>query len=302
MRRWVLLAILSGACSSGSTIDAGMDARVDGFVPRDAFMNDAPAIDARIDAPPIPDAGCTRIGRFPAGDGCNFCMCNPDGSRTCTTRVCEEPGGCDYDGAAHAFGERFPSSDGCNECVCAASGLACTRRSCSTFLEGAILLESLDEPCGDDETFTPRRVLDGLQPTELHAPFTYERAREDYPETLPDTEITLRIHYDAGFAVCRIPTPDQPALDIEVDVEWITDDGAFDEGFRTYLRRNNFGFVDAWLVFASASALNGTYLPGCGDAGDYGFSAQINTDGSAMGTVHKTCEGDLALTIGTFAR
>ena len=34
--------------------------------------------------------------------------------------------------------------------------------------------------------------------------------------------------FDEGFVVCRIPSPTQPAIDMEVVTEWITEDGAFD--------------------------------------------------------------------------
>ena len=128
--------------------------------------------------------------------------------------------------------------------MCAASGLACTRRSCPGALEeGAILAVSLSEQCGDDPTFTAQSVLDDLPFDDLTMPFLYDRARALYPETLPDTTIRLRIVYDGGFAACRIPMPGQEAWDIEVVLEFITADGAFDEGFHAYLRRNHSGFV-----------------------------------------------------------
>src|SRR5690606_11436406 len=142
---------------------------------------------------------------------CNTCVCQADGDLACTERVCPlDRNGCSYDGAEHGYGERFPSTDGCNECVCAASGLACTRRSCDGALEaGAILVESLDEPCGEDPAFTARAVLDGLPHAEVTAPFLYERDRDPlhYPETAPDSTTTLRVIYGGGFAVCRFPSP-----------------------------------------------------------------------------------------------
>ena len=211
--------------------------------------------------------------------------------------------GCTYAGQEHAYAERFPATDGCNECVCAASGLACTRRPCAMSDEGAILVESLDTPCGSDPAFTAQAVLDGLPVDELEAPFLYEKNGPLYPEILPDTKVRFRIVYDGGFAVCRIPAPGQEAFDIEVMVEWITADGSFDEGFHTYLRRNAGGFVDAWFVIASAppGGLDGTYNPACLDANGFAFDATINADGTAMGRASKTCETDILLDIGTWS-
>jgi hypothetical protein len=242
--------------------------------------------------------------RFPAGDNCNFCDCHADGTTSCSDRACKgKLSGCTYDGQDHAYAETFPATDGCNECVCAASGLACTRRACATSDEGAILVESLDTPCGPDATFTAKAVLDGLPVDDIEAPFLYETNRPLYPETLPDTKVRFRVVYDGGFAVCRIPAPGQEAFDIEVLVEWITADGSFDEGFHTYLRRNAGGFVDAWFVLASAppGGLDGTYNPACLDPYGFSFDATINADGTAMGRASKICETDILLDIGTWS-
>lgn len=242
--------------------------------------------------------------RYPVGDDCNFCECNADGTTTCTTRTCPaKMGGCDYGGQAHAYAERFPATDGCNECVCAASGLACTRRPCTTAEEGAILVESLDTPCGPDMTFTAKAVLDGLPVSDIVAPFVYDHASPKYPETLPDTVSRVRIVYDGGFAVCRIPAPGQEAFDIEVLVEWMTADGSFDEGFHTYLRRNAGGFTDAWYLAIGApkGGLDGTFDPSCFDDNGFGFDATIDANGTADGHVQKLCETDLLLNVGGFA-
>lgn len=242
--------------------------------------------------------------RYPVGDDCNFCDCAADGTATCTTRTCPaEPGGCIYDGTAHAYAEMFPSTDGCNDCVCAASGLACTRRDCTVEEEGAILVESLDTPCGDDPTFTANAVLNGLPIDDLIAPLEYATDGPLYPETLPDTTVRVRIVYDGGFAVCRIPNPGQEAFDIEVLVEWMTADGAFDEGFHTYLRRDATSFVDAWYIAVGAppNGLDGTYNPACFDPNGFSFGATVYADGTAEGNVAKICETDILLGVGTFA-
>lgn len=314
-----LLALSVPACSTPSEPDGGTDAPATDAPATDAGADvtievSTPDVgaDAGLDAPSGPDAGScllehTAGDRYPAGDVCNFCVCNGDGSTTCTDRPCPvSTGGCTYAGTAHDYGARFPSTDGCNECVCAASGLACTRRAgCAASDEGAILLESLNDVCGENSEFTPGNVLATLPTTDFIAPFLYERTRTAYPEVLPDTDIRLRIVYDGGFLVCRIPMPTQPALDIQVTVEWITEDGAFDEGFPAYLRRNDFGFVDSWTTVASAplGGLNGTYTPICSlDPGGYAFAAEVEPNGHATGTINRVCETDIPLIVGTFDR
>jgi hypothetical protein len=239
--------------------------------------------------------------RYSAGDGCNFCECAGDGTSSCTERSCE-PGhtGCTYDGVDHPYAERFPSTDGCNECVCAASGLACTRRSCDGALsEGGTLVESLDEECGVSG-FTAHSVLEGLPHPDLVVPFLYDRAREDRPETLADTSLRLRVVYDEGFVACY-PAPGQERFDIDIVLEWITADGAFNEGVRGYLRRQMSAFTDVWTVLASlpATGLAGTYDAGCGDTGDLVFNATFDADGSVTGAISKDC-GDVGYTVGEF--
>lgn len=167
---------------------------------------------------------------------------------------------------------------------------------------GAILVESLDEPCGPDPTFTAKAVLDGLPVSDVEAPFEYNTTGPLYPESLPDTTVRVRVVYDGGFAVCRIPAPGQEAFDIEVVAEWITSDGAFDEGFHTYLRRNAGGFTDAWylLMGAPPNGLDGTYSPSCVGANGFGFAASFDANGSVEGYADKLCEADILLTVGGF--
>ena len=164
-------------------------------------------------------------------------------------------------------------------------------------------MESLGEQCGDDATFTGNAVIDGV-PAEIVAPFLYRRTIP-FPESRPDSEIRVRVSYDGGFVVCRIPMPTQPAIDMEVVVEYITADGAFDEAHHTYLRRNNFGFVDGWSTASSApfGGLDGSYTipePPCLDPGDYAFSTTWLTDGSVMGRISRICETDIFVDVGTF--
>lgn len=312
----LLLALVFTGCTCAEPTpirDAGSDA---------AAVIDTGVSDAGTDAPdafvpsdtPRETATCLAThaagDRYATGDGCNFCECAAGGVETCTTRTCVVSDmGCTYDGDDHGYGDRFPSTDGCNQCVCAASGLACTRRTtCPGGIEeGAILVEDLDEPCGDDPTFTAQSVLDGLPTTDFRAPFLYERTRTGYPETLTDTFVRFRIVRDTqDFVVCRLPSIDQPAFDMQITIEWITDDGAFDEGLPAYLRRNGFGFVDAWLIQGATvplGGLSGTYSPNCSlDPGPYSFDAQIEPDGHSSGSVYRVCETDLSLLIGAFDR
>ena len=253
--------------------DAGPDVAADTTVAADpdTASEDTAGADAT--------TGCAAAGhavgdRYAVGDHCNYCVCQADGTAVCTARSCGSlTSGCSYGGVDHAYAATFPAGDGCDTCVCAASGLACTRRCPALPEEGAILLESLTAPCGDDPAFTGDAVLAGLPTDDVSAPFVYDHASPLYPETRPDTTVRVRIEYERGFVVCRLPAPTQPAIDMEVVVEWMTADGAFDEGFHTYLRRNNFGFVDAWLVAATAPAggLDGDYDPHCLDPN--GFSS-----------------------------
>ena len=151
--------------------------------------------------------------------------------------------------------------------------------------------------------FTGQTVLDYVDAAQYDATFVYERQRVLYPEGRPDTTVSLRVAHLDGFVVCRIPKPDQEAIDIEVFVEWVTADGAFDEGFHTYLRRQNKGFVDAAHTIAAAAhdGLHGAYRPECVDAGDLTFEAEFSAEGAVQGSVHKTCETDISLPVGEFS-
>ncbi|HHH28090.1 MAG TPA: hypothetical protein ENK57_07065 [Polyangiaceae bacterium] len=296
----------SGALDAGGLDSGGLDS---GGL--DSGVLDSGVLDASADSGADASSSCLDEGhsvgeRYSLGDDCNFCDCLADGSSLCTARTCAASRAtCDYAGVTHDYAERFPATDGCNECVCAASGLACTRRTaCGSAEEGAILLESLTEACGDDPLFTGAAVLAGLPNDDVTTPFPYERDRPAalYPETLPDTLIRVRVAYDGGFVVCRIPMPTQPAIDMEVVVEWMTQDGAFDEGVHTYLRRNGFGFLDAWTSAASVplGGLNGSYVNPCLDGRDFSFAVQFNADGSVRGAISKVCETDLFLDVGRF--
>lgn len=304
----LLLAVGCGDDDAPAT-DGGLDAGADA-APSDAGVDaneSDTGTDASFDASSPTDAGPSCLDDYEVGDEsiapdhCNVCTCGADGVLACTERVCPETadGSCEYAGTTHVYGARFPATDDCNECVCAASGLACTRRSCSEAEEGAILLEALDAPCGR-EGFTAQSVLQGIPFTELDAPFLYERDRDFYPETRADTTLRLELHYVGGFLVCRIPSETQVAMDIEIAARWRTADGAFDEVLHAYLRRNDFGFVDSWTTVASRrpTELVGTYTPDCLDPGSLAFAAEIGMDGSASATVNKTCEIDIGLVVG----
>lgn len=303
----------AGRDSGSGAVDAGFDAAI----PLDAPL----AVDGSPDAPATdaPDAQLATfcvvgsrevpIGtRTPAGDGCNWCDCQTDGTLACTTRTCRDTGmGCEYDGRAREYGERFTSMDGCNECVCAASGLACTRRICGDGGvpdEGAILLSNLNEPCGPVPTFTGEALLAYLRDEPYRAPLAYNRGGTLYPETRADTMVTVRVSYTDGFIVCRIPSPGQEAIDMEVDIEWRTDDGAFDEGFHAYLRRTTSVFVDQVDYAMSVDSyldLHGSFDPSCIDPRYIGFSGAFLADHSATGAVGKTCETDIFLDVGSWS-
>ncbi len=249
---------------------------------------------------------CTVGERVYQGDGCNFCDCTDAGLANCTTRTCVPINdGCMYNGMQYDYAETFDSTDRCNECVCAASGLACTRRpECVDGLEeGAILLEALDETCGDIEGFTGQSVLDLLEPAVREGPFDYNNGGPLYPETLADTTMSVRVTYVGGYVVCRIPSVGQEALDIEAILEWQTADGAFDEGQQTYIRDNAGGFLDAITTVSALepNEIHGTYDHDCLDAGPISFAPRYNDDDTADGVVLKTCETDIGLTLGDWS-
>jgi len=65
---------------------------------------------------------------FPAGDGCNTCVCQEDQTIFCTRLVCEQDVTCS-DG--HKAGETYLAEDGCNQCTCGSDGeVTCTELSC----------------------------------------------------------------------------------------------------------------------------------------------------------------------------
>jgi len=307
------LGVLAGcACETAALVDAGRDASIPDAPQEDVWVAlDARAsLDVGADAPmPADAASCLTEGhlageRFPAGDGCNFCDCNSDGTRICTDRECGAPfTTCVHDGVMHDYGVRFALGDGCNDCLCAPSGLACTRRTCTGAREeGAILLESMNEQCGDNVAFTAARVLADLPRLDFVAPFQYDRMRALSPETLPDTTIHVRI-VAGDFAVCRLQMPGQAAIDMDALLEVQTADGAFNEGGRAYLRKNDFGFVDAWfsLLPIRLAAIHGTYRPSCRfTPRDLMFSVQVDRTGAVSGAIDKTCEADISLTVGAF--
>jgi len=63
---------------------------------------------------------------FPAGDGCNTCVCGENDEIACTLMAC----GCLYGDQRYAYGEQFPADDGCNSCVCTEDAVACTEMYC----------------------------------------------------------------------------------------------------------------------------------------------------------------------------
>lgn len=251
---------------------------------------------------------CDAVGeRVYMGDGCNFCDCTEAGLDSCTERACTPiSDGCTYDGTTYAYAEQFDAADECNACVCAASGLACTRRpECDPdFDEGAILLESADDPCGPFDDFTGAWVIENLAPLERTGPLDYDNAGPLYPEALMDTTMTVRVTFpEDGYTVCRIPSPGQEALDLEAVLEWQSEDGAFDEGQHTYVRRNYGGFLEAFTGVGALepAELSGTYTPGCPDAGGISIAPRWNDTGDAEAGLFKTCEVDIGLTVGQWA-
>lgn len=66
---------------------------------------------------------------FPAGDGCNTCSCQEDGTVGCTLIGCVDA--CEWEGQVYLEGDTFAAGDGCNTCSCEAGGaVACTLLAC----------------------------------------------------------------------------------------------------------------------------------------------------------------------------
>nr|XP_022312433.1 kielin/chordin-like protein [Crassostrea virginica] len=84
--------------------------------------------------PSYPQRGCNYQGqeynvgqKFPAGDGCNTCVCKSSGRVSCSDNTCF----CTYNGQKYNVGQSFPAGDGCNTCTCGSDGqVACTEKFC----------------------------------------------------------------------------------------------------------------------------------------------------------------------------
>lgn len=260
-----------------------------------------------VPGPDAPPPTCDQPGaHYPAEDTCNWCECSADGLETCTTRACVvSDNTCEYGGEPHPYGVRFDAGNGCNECVCAASGLACTVRDCGVIENSAILLDSLDDACGEED-FTGHALLAYLQ-AGYDAGFSYDRDRPAnlYPETAADSRIAVNVAYDGGYIVCRMPDSNQAAIDMDARLELRTADGAFDEGMQVYLRRTESVFWDGVSVLGgvipSASALHGTYDPNCLDAGALSVYVDFDHEGRSTGSINKVCEIDMSLPVGTWS-
>lgn len=79
-------------------------------------------------------AGCNyggawhKVGEsYSAGDGCNSCTCQPDGTSACTLMECLS---CVYAGTTYKAGDTFSALDGCNKCECSNQGVSCTDLDC----------------------------------------------------------------------------------------------------------------------------------------------------------------------------
>lgn len=76
---------------------------------------------------------------FKAGDGCNSCKCNPEGTNGvgCSAKKCDgtsvDPNACHYNGKTYNTGDVFTAADGCNSCQCnpeGYQGVGCTKKGC----------------------------------------------------------------------------------------------------------------------------------------------------------------------------
>lgn len=75
---------------------------------------------------------------FKATDGCNTCVCNPEGTQSvgCSAKKCDgttKKDTCFYNGKTYKAGDVFKAADGCNSCQCNPSGtygVGCTKKGC----------------------------------------------------------------------------------------------------------------------------------------------------------------------------
>jgi hypothetical protein len=105
------------------------------YVPEDAGVDARDGAAAEDSSGSLPS--CTRNGEvyspgehYPSDDGCNACVCNPNGEDPCTAKRC--PTTCSYNGMTLNVGESFAAPDGCNTCSCVTGGkIVCTKLSCA---------------------------------------------------------------------------------------------------------------------------------------------------------------------------
>jgi len=68
-------------------------------------------------------------------DGCTDCICNQNGSVSCTAASADDQDACfdcTHDQAGYMLGQMWPAGDGCNYCQCLADGeVACSETQCA---------------------------------------------------------------------------------------------------------------------------------------------------------------------------
>ena len=137
----------------------------------------------------------------------------------------------------------------------------------------------LTAPCGPDQR-TAAEVLDWIQ-----SPY---EVTLDY-HAGPSTTMMISARYTGGAIVCHEPVPEvreYSYVDVDVDVQVLTTDGAFDEYVTVPARTTAFPWSE-FQIAIRADELRGTFDPGNPDLHDrvVVFAAQFQ-EGDLWGSVN----------------
>jgi len=122
--------------------------------------------------------------------------------------------------------------------------------------DGEMALPSLDAGCLGMADLTGQAVLDALRP-EYTA--TYTPVGGGTP-----TALTIRTQYDHGAASCHPSACDEcpPGwVQVEVQIDFVTADGLFNETFTTPVELSPGGDTLSWDPVVPATDIKGTYKP-----------------------------------------
>jgi hypothetical protein len=143
----LVLFLLAAACGGstagggGSGGAGGCESNGQAYQLGDTFADDCRTCECTANGIACSDQPCVKAcsyggqhyppgQSFAAGDGCNTCKCEHDGTVGCTLMACVAT--CSYGGTSYGAGQSFPAADGCNICGCQADGsVICTQQDCA---------------------------------------------------------------------------------------------------------------------------------------------------------------------------